>query len=54
MTDVAYFIGCAVTIDDRRAHYDELLRAYHQGLGPDSGVTLDQVREGVRRQSFAG
>ncbi len=55
MTDVAYFIGCAVTIDDRRAHYDELLRAYHQGLGPpDSGVTLDDVREGVRRQSFAG
>ncbi|MCV7343983.1 phosphotransferase [Mycolicibacterium rhodesiae] len=54
MTDVAYFIGCAVTIDDRRAHYDELLRAYHQGLGPDSGVALDDVREGVRRQSFAG
>ncbi len=54
MTDVAYFIGCAVTIDDRRAHYDELLRAYHEGLGPDSGITLDEVREGVRRQSFAG
>ncbi|TDO11952.1 phosphotransferase family enzyme [Mycobacterium sp. BK086] len=54
MTDVAYFIGCAVAVDDRRAHYDELLRAYHQGLGPDSTLTLDDVREGVRRQSFAG
>jgi hypothetical protein len=54
MTDVAYFIGCAVTIEDRRTHYDELLRAYHQGLGPDSPVTLDDVRDGVRRQSFAG
>jgi hypothetical protein len=54
MTDVAYFIGCAVTIEDRRAHYDELLRAYHQGLGPDSSLTLDDVRDGVRRQSFAG
>ncbi|MCV7215143.1 phosphotransferase [Mycobacterium crocinum] len=54
MTDVAYFIGCALTIEDRRAHYDELLRAYHQGLGPDSAITGDQVREGVRRQSFAG
>lgn len=54
MTDVAYFIGCAVAIEDRRSHYDELLNAYHQGLGPDSDVTLDQVREGVRRQSFAG
>ncbi|GAA2797407.1 phosphotransferase [Mycolicibacterium pallens] len=54
MTDVAYFIGCALTIEDRRAHYDELLRAYHQGLGPDSAITADQVREGVRHQSFAG
>jgi hypothetical protein len=54
MTDVAYFIGCAVAIEDRRAHYDELLRAYHQGLGPDSSLTIDDVRDGVRRQSFAG
>ena len=54
MTDVAYFIGCAVPIEDRRTHYDELLRAYHQGLGPDSSVTLDDVRDGVRHQSFAG
>lgn len=54
MTDVAYFIGCAVAVEDRRSHYDELLRAYHQGLGPDSSLTLDDVRDGVRRQSFAG
>jgi hypothetical protein len=54
MTDVAYFIGCALTIEDRRSHYEELLRAYHQGLGRDSTLTLDEVREGVRRQSFAG
>jgi hypothetical protein len=54
MTDVAYFIGCAVAVEDRRAHYDELLRAYHQGLGPDSPITLDEVADGVRRQSFAG
>ena len=53
-TDVAYFLGCALTVDDRRAHYDELLHAYHQGLGPDSPITLDQVRDGVRRQSFFG
>ncbi|WP_179469588.1 DUF7064 domain-containing protein [Mycolicibacterium vinylchloridicum] len=54
MTDVAYFIGCAVAVEDRRAHYDELLRAYHQGLGHDSPLTLEDVRDGVRRQSFAG
>ncbi|MCV7174454.1 phosphotransferase [Mycolicibacterium sphagni] len=54
MTDVAYFIGCAIAVEDRRAHYDELLRAYHQGLGSDSVITLHEVRDGVRHQSFAG
>lgn len=54
MTDVAYFLGCALTVEDRRAHYDELLQAYHQGLGPNPPVTPEQVREGVRRQSFFG
>ena len=54
MTDVAYFLGCALTVADRRAHYDELLRAYHRGLGPNPPLTLEEVREGVRRQSFFG
>ncbi|MGY4712158.1 DUF7064 domain-containing protein [Mycolicibacterium sp. CBM1] len=54
MTDVAYFIGCALTVEDRRAHYDELLRAYHEGLGPNPPISLEEVRDGVRRQSFAG
>lgn len=54
MTDVAYFLGCALETEDRRAHYDELLRAYHDGLGPNPALTLDEVREGVRRQSFFG
>jgi len=54
MTDVAYFLGCALPVDDRRTHYDELLRAYHEGLGPDPALTVEQVREGVRRQSFFG
>jgi len=53
-TDVAYFLGCALTNEDRRAYYDELLDAYYQGLGPNPPVTLDEVREGVRRQSFFG
>ncbi|MUL82544.1 MULTISPECIES: phosphotransferase [unclassified Mycolicibacterium] len=54
LTDVAYFIGCALPVEQRRARYDELLAAYHQALGPDQALTLDQVREGVRRQSFFG
>ncbi|MDH6195184.1 hypothetical protein M2272_001813 [Mycobacterium frederiksbergense] len=54
LCDVAYFIGCALPVEQRRAHYDQLLTAYHQALGPDPALTLDQVREGVRRQSFFG
>ena len=53
-TDVAYFLGCALPVAQRRAHYDELLRAYHAALGSAAGVTLADVREGVRRQSFFG
>ncbi len=53
-TDVAYFLGCALKTEDRRAHYDELLAAYHEGLGAGPAITLEQVREGVRRQSFFG
>ena len=54
MTDVAYFLGCALPTADRRAHYDALLTAYHEGLGDDPPISLAEVREGVRRQSFFG
>ena len=54
MTDVAYFLGCALPTELRREHYDALLRAYHEALGPDAGISLDEVRDGVRRQSFFG
>lgn len=52
--DVAYFLGCALPVERRREWSDELLAAYHEALGPDSGVTIDDVRAGVRRQSFFG
>ncbi len=54
MTDVAYFLGCALPNEVRREHYEALLRAYRDALGPDAPVSLDDVREGVRRQSFFG
>jgi Ecdysteroid kinase-like family len=54
MTDLAYFVGCALPAADRRAHYDALLQAYHAALGPDAPISLADVREGVRRQSFFG
>ena len=33
ITDVAYFLGCALPVDQRREHVRRLLRAYHDALG---------------------
>lgn len=52
LTDVAYFLGCALEPEVRRSHYDELLAAYQGAVG--DGLSLDAVRDGVRRQSFFG
>ncbi|GFG65366.1 phosphotransferase [Mycobacterium kubicae] len=54
LTDLAYFLGCALSTPDRRTHYDELLRAYYGALGPMPPITLAELRESVRRQSFFG
>jgi len=53
-TDLAYFMGCALTVPHRRAHADELIAGYHAALGPATTLTLDDIRDGVRRQSFFG
>ncbi|MGH7290126.1 MAG: phosphotransferase, partial [Myxococcota bacterium] len=54
LTDVAYFLGCALPVQQRREHSEELLRAYHVALGPNAPLTMDDVLEGVRHQSFFG
>ncbi|MFY9767659.1 MAG: phosphotransferase [Mycobacterium sp.] len=54
MTDLAYFLGCALPVAERRSQYDALLDGYHTALGPDAPISLADVREGVRRQSFFG
>ena len=54
MADVAYFLGCALPDQLRRDHYDALLHAYHDALGPNAPLSFDEVRDGVRRQSFFG
>ena len=54
LTDLSYFLGCALRTQDRREHYDALLRAYQEALGPAAPLTLADVAEGVRRQSFFG
>ena len=54
LTDVAYFLGCALPVQARRDQYDDLLQAYHAALGSGSPLSLDEVRDGVRRASFFG
>ncbi|MFY2859918.1 oxidoreductase family protein [Mycobacterium sp. THU-M104] len=54
LTDLAYFLGCALSTRDRRERYDGLLRTYHEALGPNAPLSLADVAEGVRRQSFFG
>ena len=54
MTDLAYFLGCALPVADRREHYDALLDGYHRALGSEAPISLADVRDGVRRQSFFG
>jgi Ecdysteroid kinase-like family len=54
LTDLSYFLGCALRTQDRRDHCDALLRAYHEALGPEAPIGLADVAEGVRRQSFFG
>lgn len=54
--DVAYFIGGCLSIEDRRAHEQELLVHYHDALSR-RGVRdypLEQLRADVRRDTFAG
>jgi hypothetical protein len=56
VTDVAYFLGASLTVDDRRAHEEELLAGYHGELCA-AGVTersLDELREDYRRCSLSG
>jgi Phosphotransferase enzyme family len=55
-TDVAYFLGGCLTTEDRRAHQDDLLAHYHEGL-VRLGVrdyTMAQLRADVRLDTFAG
>lgn len=54
LTDLSYFLGCALRTQDRRGRYDDLLRAYHEALGREAPIGLADVAEGVRRQSFFG
>ncbi|MEY2461517.1 MAG: hypothetical protein QOG30_3347 [Acidimicrobiaceae bacterium] len=55
VADLSYFIGAGLLPDDRRAHEDDLVRAYHGALTA-AGVELawDDCWQQYRRHTFAG
>ncbi|RBR25037.1 uncharacterized protein FIESC28_02161 [Fusarium coffeatum] len=56
MTDVAYFIIGALSIDDRRLHEKGLLQVYLEALHDEGGpeILLEDVWGEYRRQAFHG
>ena len=54
MRDAAYFIGGALPVEERRAHEESLLRAYHDELLAHgvAGFSWEQCWEEYRRQCF--
>jgi hypothetical protein len=54
LIDVAIHLGSSLSPEDRRAHQDELLRGYHDGLlaAGVEGFTLEDCRESYRRCSL--
>jgi hypothetical protein len=56
MSDVSYFIGSGLSVEDRRAAEEQLVRLYHGEL-VRQGIRefgWEQCWEGYRRQSFGG
>ncbi len=56
MTDVAYFLGGSLAVEDRRAHEQVLLREYYDALHARGvrGFDWDSCWGEYRRQSFLG
>ena len=56
MTDVSYFLGGSLPVEDRRAHEEDLVREYHEHLHAHGvrGFSWEDCWEGYRRQSFLG
>ncbi len=56
MTDVSYFLGGGLSVEDRRAHERELVGEYHSALSAQGvdGFSWEECWEGYRRQSFGG
>jgi len=55
-SDVSYFMGASLTVEDRRCHGDDLLHAYHGALVAHgvTGYGLGQLEQDCRLMCFGG
>ena len=55
-SDLSYFVGCCLTVSDRRAHEQELLVGYHRSLEEQGvvGYRLAQLEDDYRLTCFGG
>jgi hypothetical protein len=56
MTDVAYFLGSSLSVEDRRGNERALVREYHEALHAHGvrGFDWEDCWEGYRRETFLG
>jgi len=56
MTDLSYFLGSSLTVEDRREHSQELVREYYDALHAHGvrGFGWEECWHGYRRESFLG
>ena len=56
LLDVSYFLGAGLSVDDRRANEDALVRGYHEALqaGGVEGLGWDRCWDDYRAFAFAG
>ena len=56
LSDVSYFLGAGLSVEDRRAHEEELVREYHGALlaAGVSGFSWEQCWADYRAFAFAG
>ena len=56
MTDLSYFLGSSLTVEDRREHAETLVREYYDALHAHGvrGFSWEDCWRGYRRESFLG
>jgi hypothetical protein len=50
MSDLSYFLGATLTIEDRRKHEKGLIETHIKDLGSKDPLTQEQILEGIKNK----